>query len=146
LGLLKACQTSSAYSSQGRPKSICTHCVPLRRKMMLESDASLSPSVILASMSEVAFLSLQVTLALGARLTRPRGTIMGGRGLSDIGSMSGLILICGGVPLKAGFGSLISSGTRSPPDAGALVLAAPAGSALSARADVAANRAHTGAT
>src|SRR5882724_1959972 len=78
---------------------------------MLCSLASLSPSVILARASAVAFLSLQVILALGAMFLRPGGTIMGGRGLSESGSTYALSWMSLGVPLNAGAGSLITRGT-----------------------------------
>src|ERR1700676_2506493 len=81
---------------------------------MLCSLASLSPSVILASASDVAFLSLQVSFALGAIFIRPGGTIIGGRGLSERGSTNWLSWMSLGVPLKAGDGNLIVNGTLSP--------------------------------
>src|ERR1051326_678121 len=81
--------------------------------MMLSSEASLSPSVILARESAVAFLSLLVILASLARFLSPAGTIIGGRGLSESGSTKELNWISLGVPLKAGAGSLMFSGTWS---------------------------------
>src|ERR1035441_9700610 len=114
--MLWACQTTRANSSWRLPKSICTHCVPLRRKMMLWSDASLSPSVSLAKLSAGTFLSLQVILTLvsAAMFFRSGGTIIGARGLSERGSTLGPSWRSLGVPLKAGAGSLIASGTMSP--------------------------------
>ena len=78
---------------------------------MLCSLASLSPSVSLAKASEVAFLSLQVILAPTAMFFKPGGTIIGGRGLSESGSTYELSWMSLGVPLKAGEGNLIFSGT-----------------------------------
>jgi len=86
--------------------------------MMLWSEASLSPSVSLASTSAVAFLSLDVNFAPGARLVSPAGTIIGGRGLSDGGSTNELSTMSLGVPLNPGAGNLISNGII--PDADAL--------------------------
>ena len=116
--MLWACQITRAKISCGPPKSICTHCVPLRRKIMLWSDASLSPSLSLARLSAGTFLSLQVILTLGsaAMFFRPGGTIIGARGLSESGSTLGSSLKSLGVPLKAGAGSLSASGTRTRAD------------------------------
>src|ERR1051325_1180571 len=81
---------------------------------MLCSDASLSPSISLASISEVAFLSLAESFALGAMFFSPAGTIIGARGLSESGSTYALSWSSLGVPLKPGAGSLRLSGTISP--------------------------------
>src|ERR1035437_3410414 len=78
--MLWACQITTAKISWGLPKSICTHCVPFRRKMMLWSDASLSPSASLSRLSAGTFLSLHVILLAGARFFRRGGTIIGGAG------------------------------------------------------------------
>src|ERR1017187_2679060 len=114
--MLWACQITTAKISWGLPKSICTHCGPFRRKMMLWSDASLSPSTSLARLSAGAFFSPHGVLTLGSRAMffRPAGTIIGARGLSEIGSTLGPSCRSLGVPLKAGAGSLMASGTRSP--------------------------------
>src|SRR5260370_33549817 len=80
--------------------------------MMLCSEDSLSPSVIFASISAVAFLSLRLIFAPDAMFFKPGGTIMGGRGLSESGSTYELIWTSLGVPLKAGEGSLRVRGTR----------------------------------
>src|SRR5579864_6188309 len=92
---------------------------------MLSSEASLSPSVILARASEGAFLSLHVILAVGAMFLSPGGTISGGRGLSESGSTYELSWMSLGVPLKAGAGSLMMRGTRPEP-ADLLLLSSPA--------------------
>src|ERR1035437_10397827 len=104
--MLWACQITMAKISCGLPKSICTHCVPLRRKMMLWSEASLSPSVSLARLSAGTFLSLQVILLPGAMFFRPGGTIIGGRGLSEIGSALGPDRRAFGGALEGGGGQL----------------------------------------
>src|SRR5437667_640797 len=103
-----------AKSSCGAPRSICTYWVPLRKKMMLWSEESLSPSLSLARDSSLAFLSLLVSLDAGARFLRPGGTSIGGRGSSERGSTYELSWMSLGVPLKAGGGNFSSSGTRSP--------------------------------
>src|ERR1039458_2955135 len=109
--VLWACQITRAKNSCGRLNSICTHCVPLRRKMMLWSAASLSPSVSLGRLSAETFLSLHVTLLLGAMFLRPAGTIIGGRGLFGNGSTLGPSSRSLGTPLKAGAGKSRMRGT-----------------------------------
>src|ERR1017187_1762610 len=109
--MLWACQITRAKNSCGRSNSICTHCLPLRRKRMLWSDASLSPSVSLATLSAETFLSLHVTLLLGAIFLRPDGTIMGGRGLTGNGSTLGPSFRYLGGLLKADAGKSSMSGT-----------------------------------
>src|ERR1035441_8308277 len=79
--------------------------------MMLWSAASLSPSVSLATLSAETFLSLHVTLLLGAMFLRPAGTIMGGRGLFGNGSTLGPSFRSLGRPLKAGAGKSRVRGT-----------------------------------
>src|ERR1017187_1913982 len=110
--MLCACQITRAKISWGLTRSICTHCLPLRRKVMLWSDASLSPSVSLARLSAGTFLSLHVTLLPGARFSRPDGTIIGARGLAESGSTLGPSCRPLGVPLKAGAGNSRIRGTR----------------------------------
>src|SRR5262249_12617056 len=82
--------------------------------MILCSLASLSPSVTFARASAVAFLSLHVILAPCAMFLSPAGTIIGGRGLSESGSTYELSWMSLGVPLNAGAGSFMLSGTLSP--------------------------------
>src|SRR5258708_830652 len=83
--------------------------------MMLWSEGSLSPSVIFSITSGPAFGSLLVIFLPAAMFFNPAGTIMAGPGLSESGSTFGPIFISLGVPLKAGAGNLISSGTNGPP-------------------------------
>src|SRR6185369_7584433 len=102
-----------AKSSAGAPRSIWTHWGPLRRKMMLWSEGSLSPSVSLERTVSEALVSLLVSFLPGAMFLRPAGTIIGGRGLSESGSTKALSWMSLGVPLKAGSGSFRVRGTRS---------------------------------
>src|ERR1035437_9149060 len=102
--MLWACQITSAKSSCRLPKSICIHCVPLRRKMMLCSEAALSPSVSLARSATVTLRSLEVILLPGARFFTPARTVIDSRGLSGNGSTLGPTCKSLGIPLKAGAG------------------------------------------
>src|SRR5436309_3172752 len=80
---------------------------------MLVSNASLSPSVILASAVAMALVSLLVILLWGATFLASAGIINGGRGVLDGASIFAPAGISFGVPTNAGAGNLGLSGTKS---------------------------------